>query len=168
MAKTGMMGVRVTGEEKAHYEAEAKKQAITLGQYMTEALEFYSSFDVHFLEHIYDTAQKMKLPMPKVIQNLLVAYTNAELAQMEVFKIGSVTYRRAFQFSEKDGSLIEGIEHMDLVYEQTKKDLLLLKTRLEQGVKKGEPVFIRNEDAVMMAAAYAAREKEKEKAELRE
>lgn len=149
-AKESVLHIRISDKQKAKIENAAKAQDVKVPQYVLEALDFYGGFDVHFLEHIYSTAQKMKLPMPIVIQQLLEAYINADVAIMEVFGTGGQTYRRAFQYDE--AGLIEGIKHADLVYSQVKKEALDLKKKLKRGSETGAPVKISKEDAALMAA----------------
>jgi hypothetical protein len=150
MNKNSLLQVRLTETQKNKIEAEAKKQNVKVPEYVLEAIEFYASFDVHFLEHIYSTAEKMKLPMPTVIQQLLQAYISADCAIMELFGTGGKTYKRAFQYDEN--GLIRGIQHANLVYEQVKEEISILRTKLENAVKKGKPVLITKEDAALMAA----------------
>lgn len=150
MEKDAILHIRISAKQKKNIEAEAKKQNVNVPKYVLEALNFYSAFDVHFLEHIYDTAEKVKLPMSTVIQQLLVAYINADIAIMDVFGTGGKTYKRAFQYDEN--GLIEGNKHADLVYEQTKKEISVLRTKLENAVKAGTPVLITRDDAALMAA----------------
>jgi len=50
--------VKVTQEMQDRIAAEAEKQAINPSQYVREAIDFYSSFNVYFLEHINSTAKK--------------------------------------------------------------------------------------------------------------
>ena len=150
MNKESLLQVRITEKQKEKIEAEAKKQGVKVPEYVLAALDFYGSFDVHFLEHINATAEKMKLSMPIVIQQLLQAYISADCAIMEVFGTGGKTYKRAFQYDEN--GLIEGNKHADLVYEQVKEEISTLRTKLENAVKKGKPVLISKEDASLMAA----------------
>ena len=150
MDKDAVLHVRINSKQKNKIEAEAKKQNVKVPQYVSEAIDFYSAFDVHFLEHIYATAEKMKLPMPTVIQQLLVAYINADCAVMEVFGTGGKTYKRAFQYNEN--GLIEGNKHADLVYKQVMEEISVLKTKLGKAVKAGKPVLITRDDAAIMAA----------------
>ena len=148
--KDALLQVKITKRQKKQIETAAKAQDVKVPAYVLEALDFYGSFNVHFLEHIYSTAEKVKLPMSKVIQQLLVAYINADTAIIEEFGTGGKTYQRAFQY-DKDG-LIEGIEHMDLVYKQVKKEACALREKLENAAKDGYPVMITKEDAALMAA----------------
>ncbi len=148
--KDALLQVKITARQKKQIETAAKAQDVKVPAYVLAALDFYGSFDVHFLEHIYSTAEKVKLPMSTVIQQLLVAYINTEIAAMEGFGTGGKTYKRAFQYDEN--GLIEGIKHADLVYEQVKKEVSTLRTKLENAVKAGEPVVITREDAALMAA----------------
>ncbi len=148
--KTNLIQVRVSEKQKAQIDAAAKAEDVKVPEYILNALDFYAGFDVHFLEHIYATAQKMKLPIPTVIQQLLVAYINADAAIMEGFGTGGQTYRRAFQYDET--GLIEGSKHGELVYEQVKEEISALRKKIENAVKAKKPVLITREDAALIAA----------------
>ena len=163
MAKDAILHIRISAEQKARIEAEARKQDVTTAQYVIEALDFYSTLDVHFLESMHMTAEKVKLPMSKVIQNLLVAYINTELAQMDFLNTGGITYQRAFQW-DKDG-LIEGIKHMDLTYNQAKEEYVFLREKLEKANKDGQSVLITHREAALIAPAFAAAWKKKQNQE---
>lgn len=102
MKKDTVLHVRITGKQKEKIEAEAKKQNVKVPQYVIEALDFYAGFDVHFLECMYSTAEKMKLPMPTVIEHLLQSYLSTDGARAEVFGTGGKAYRRAFQYDDQD------------------------------------------------------------------
>ncbi len=154
MSKDAILHIRINGKQKQKIEAEAKKQDLNVPKYVTEALEFYSSFDIHFLEQIYMTAEKMKLPMPIVIQQLLQAYISADYARMEAFgsSAGAKTYKRAFQYDEN--GLIEGTRHSDLVYEQELKEALEVRDRLFSTSKTGVSYTTNAEGAAYLASLW--------------
>jgi len=151
--KDSILHIRIKGDQKERIAAEAEKQGVNVPEYVLGALEFYSGLDVSFLKHIRNEAEKVKLPMSTVIQQLLVAYLAADVANIEDFKAGGKTYHRAFQYDET--GLIEGDKHSQLVYKQQKKENSVLRQKLENAVKAGEPVMITWQDAANIAAAYS-------------
>ena len=150
MEKDSAITFRINGELKRKIETAAKKQGITTPTYMINALTFYGGFDKDFLNEIQLDADKLKLPMPTVIQQLLMTYLSTESAIMCVFKTGSKTYKRAFQYDEN--GLIEGKRHTDLVHEQVSKEISALRKKLENAVKAGKPVLVTRDDAALMTA----------------
>jgi hypothetical protein len=148
--KTELLQVAVTPEQKEKYEAEAKKQDVSLSDYMRECLDNWSTFDVHFLEHMNIISEKLKFPMPIVIQNFITAFITAESAMLETYGTSPKTYKRAFQFSDA-GELITGNELSSLVYEQTKKDAETLKRKLEDSARTGKPAKITTEEGTFLA-----------------
>jgi hypothetical protein len=144
------LNIRISAVQKKKIEDDAKKYGVGVPKYVLNAADFYSGFDVHFLEHIKSTAQKVKLPMATVMQQLLVAYVHADTAIMEVFGTGGKTYQRAFQYDEN--GLIEGTKHADMVYDQVKNEISILREKLENAVKSRKAVVITGDDAAIMAA----------------
>ena len=149
--KDAVLHVRITNSQKQKIEAEAKKQDVTVPEYVLEALEFYSSFDVHFLEHIYSLAEKVRLPMPIVIEHLLQAYLGSEAANIEIFKNKTRIFQRAFQYDEN--GLITGNRLSDLAYQQQKKESEALYQKLLEHAEseETEPIMITREEAALLA-----------------
>lgn len=150
MEKDAILHIRINKNKKNKIEKDAEKQGLNVPAYVSAAIDFYGSFDVHFLEQMNMTAEKLKLPIPTVIQQLLVAYTSADIAIMKTFGTGGKTYQRAFQYDEN--GLIEGIEHMNLVRSQVSGESSNLIKKLEKGVRTGKPVLITKDDAMLLAA----------------
>jgi len=156
MAKEEIMAVRMTTEQREKINEEARKQNLTGPAYVLQALDFYASFDVHFLEQINITAEKMQLPLTTVIQNLLLAYIAADSAMLETYKTPPKTFKRAFQFSDQM-TLITGTDLSHLVFDQTKTDAEALKKKLDNSVRTGKPARITTEEGVFLATHAAAR-----------
>ena len=149
--KDALLQVKITKDQKKQIESAAKAQDVKVPEFVLAALDFYTGFDVHFLEHIHATAKKVKLPMPTVMQQLLVAYINADIAVMDLFGTGTgKTYRRAFQYDEN--GLIEGDKHANLVHSQVKNEISALREKLEKAVKASKPVMITRDEVALMAA----------------
>jgi hypothetical protein len=143
MNKDERLVMLITKEQKDKIKAESKKQNINEPEYVRQAIEFYSTFDVHFLEHIYALGEKTKLPMPLVIQQLLASYLAQDDAYMDKFKKPSKAFQRAFQYDEN--GLIQGNAHSDLVFEQTKEDIEKFKGYLIETNEAGKPMWIPKE-----------------------
>ena len=154
--KEVLFQLKITEEQRQKIATEAKKRAINDPQYVREAIDFYSSFDVHFLEKIYTHAESQKIPMPKVIQNLLCSYFGQDYAFMEVFGKPTRAFARAFQHDEN--GLIEANDLSDLVERQTKEDIAGLREKLVESVQDGKAAHITKEEASILGAAKAIRD----------
>jgi len=148
--KEDLLQVKITKKGKAQIIAAAKAQDLKMAAYVLQGLDFYSTFDIHFLEQINVTAEKLKLPLPIVIQSLLQAYIAGESAMLDTYGHEPKIFARAFQFDEK--GLIMGNKLSHLVYDQTKVDAEALKEKLTAAVEDGLPVRISNEESVFLAA----------------
>lgn len=154
MTKEELLAVKVTTEQMNRIEGEAKKHDVPIPQYVREGLDFYASFDVHFLELIDGVAKKMQLPLITTIENLLRAYMATENVMVETYGTPPKTMQRAFQL-DKDG-LITGTKLSLLVFDQAKVDAETLKKKLEQSTRTGKPARITTEEGVFLATHSAA------------
>lgn len=145
--------LKITEEMREKIATEAKKQAINDPEYVRQAIDFYSSFDVHFLEKIFSTAESHKISMPLTIELLLTSYLSQDYAFMEIFGKPTNAFVRAFQHNA-DG-LIEGNDLSELVLRQTKDDIAGLREKLIESVQEGKSVRISKEEATIMGAGKA-------------
>jgi hypothetical protein len=152
--KTELIQIVVTPEQKKKIVQEAKKHDQGLSDYIRDSLSSWASFDVHFLEQVNMTAEKMHLPLTLAIQNLLQAYMATESAVLETYGTPPKTFRRAFQF-DQDG-LITGNKLSEMVFQQAKKDAAAVKERLEESVREKKAVRITTAEGAFIASHVAA------------
>ena len=148
--KIKSLQVKVTEKRLEHLKKCAKEQDIKLPEYVNEALDFYGAFDVHFLEHIHSTAEKVGLDMPTVIENLLQAYVAVDCANTDTFKTGGSTYRLAFQYDEN--GLIRGNALSDSIYSTAKKVAERLLEKAIVSSQKREDMYIMNHELAIYAS----------------
>jgi hypothetical protein len=151
MKKDVRLVVKITGDQQRTIETESKKQNINEPEYVRQAIEFYSSLDLHFLRHARATAEGLHLPFGVFIQQLLTTQMADDAANLAVNGEGTTeTYARAFQFNER--GLIQGREHFDLVFEEAKKEKIALRERL-RGTRKAETSANSTKEEVAYMAA---------------
>jgi len=151
MAKEEVVMIRMNTELRERIKAEALKQEISIPEYMRQALENWTSFNVHFLEKIYILAEDQKIPMTLVIQQLLTSYLGQDYAFQDVFGMPTRAFTRAFQHDEK--GLISGNKLSELVFQQTLADIAGLRNKLIQSVQEGKAAVITKEEAAILGAA---------------
>jgi hypothetical protein len=162
MSKDERLVMLITKEQKDKIKVESKKQNINEPEYVRQAIDFYATFDVHFLEKIYIHAEGQKIPMPIVIQQLLTSYLAQDYAFLEVFGKPTRAFARAFQHDEK--GLIEGNDLSELVLKQTKEDIAGLREKLVESVQEEKSVRISKEEATIMGAGKAVMDQVKAEA----
>ena len=130
MAKSEVLAVRITDEKRKMIEARAKELKVKVPRFVNDAIEFYGSFNPGFLEQIQTVAGQLLLPVPTVLQNLLMSYMASEKATLDVFPGGRPkAFQRAFQF--EGTSLIVTDDLSEKVYAQAKRDAETVKRKLE-------------------------------------
>lgn len=143
-----------TPTQRRIMDKEAERQGINLVEYLRQAFDFYSEFDIDFLKQIQPMAKEMRVPLPILMQNLLMAYIATERAAIDVFKVQPKTFQRAFQ--TEGTKLITTRKLSDIVYSQAKKDASAVKERLEMGVRDNKPVHITTAQAAFIGSHVAA------------
>lgn len=152
--KTERLIVLISPEQAAEIDTAAKAQGVDIPEYTRKAISFYSHMNVDFFAQLQPVADEMKVPLPTLIQNLLMSYVATEKAALDVFNVQPKAFQRAFQFDGK--ALITTGKLSDLVYVQAKKDAEAVKERLEEGVREKKAVHITTAQAAFVASHVAA------------
>jgi len=152
--KTERLIVLVSMDQAEEIEAAAEAQGMDIPEFSRKAIRFYTTFSADFLAQVQPVADEMKIPLPTLIQNLLMSYMATEKASIDVFGVQPKTFQRAFQF---DGtSLITSGRLSDIVFDQAKADAQAVKTRLEEGVRDNKAVRITTAQTAFVAAHVSA------------
>lgn len=152
--KTERLIVLISQDQAAKIEAAAGSQGLDIPEFSRKAIDFYVNFDADFLAQVQPVADEMKVPLPTLIQNLLMSYMATEKASIDVFKVQPKAFQRSFQFEGK--TLITTGKLSDIVYGQAKKDAEVVKERLEEGTRENKAVKITTAQAAFVASHVAA------------
>ena len=148
-SKTDYLTIRITPDKKAYLEIRAQIMKMTFTDLLITGATMYADFDPDFLKQMKEIAEKVKLDMPTVIQQLLLVYAAQDAAILKTFGV-SKTYQRAFQFNEH--GLITGNQLSDAVFAEVKEAALALRERLEGNRGAGAPLKISKDTAALLAA----------------
>jgi len=154
--KTESLFLKLTPELKEKGEKTAKEWGVKFPDFVRDSIEFYASFSEGFLSQMNITASSMKLPIPVIIENLLMTYIAADSARLDVFGVKPKAFQRAFLFTEK--GLITGAQVSEICYEMAINDAKNVKKRLEIGVERGEMVQINTEEAIDLLSALVEKQ----------